>query len=35
MAHASVVYAELMAADDARLGEAALRLRKERMAWTL
>ena len=34
-AHASVVYAELMAADDARLGEAALRLRKERMAWTL
>jgi len=35
VAHAAVVYAELMAADDPRLGEAALRLRKERLAWTL
>jgi len=30
-----VLYAELMAAGDARLGEAALRLRRERLAWTL
>lgn len=35
VAHAALVYAELMATDDARLGEAALRLRKERLAWTL
>ncbi|MCX6099972.1 MAG: type IV toxin-antitoxin system AbiEi family antitoxin, partial [Candidatus Bipolaricaulota bacterium] len=35
VAHAALVYAELMAAGDARLGEAALRLRKERLAWTL
>jgi len=35
LAHAAVLYAELMAADDPRLGETALRLRKERLAWTL
>jgi len=35
VAHAALVYAELMAASDARLGEAALRLRRERLAWTL
>jgi len=35
IAHGAVLYAELMAAGDARLGEAALRLRRERLAWTL
>jgi hypothetical protein len=35
LAHPAVLYAELMAGDDPRLGEAALRLRKERLAWTL
>lgn len=35
VAHGAVLYAELMAAGDARLGEAALRLRRERLAWTL
>lgn len=35
LAHAAVLYAELMAGDDPRLGEAALRLRKEWLAWTL
>jgi hypothetical protein len=35
LAHAALLYAELMAADDPRLGDVALRLRKERLAWTL
>jgi hypothetical protein len=35
VAHGAVLYAELMAAGDARLGETALRLRRERLAWTL
>ena len=35
VAHGAVLYAELMAAGDARLGETALRLRREQLAWTL
>jgi hypothetical protein len=35
VAHGVVLYAELMAAGDARLDEAALRLQRERLAWTL
>ncbi len=33
--HPVLAYAEMMAGEDARLGEAAVRLRKEHLAWTL
>jgi hypothetical protein len=35
LAHPALVYAELMAEDDDRLAETAMRLRQEHLAWTL